>query len=195
MAKPTTTTTAKAYSLIIITVFLVALPCLRAQSTPAPAPATEPPVAPGPLAPSPGVDCFSYLLNLSDCLTFVEPGSNLTKPDKACCPELSNLLNSQPICLCQMLRDPNQFGLTVDMKKALQLPSACNTPPVSLCSVLGVPVGAPAPSEGPISSGGPVAANPAPGNRGNGSPRNLASTQHFLVGLAFILFINVFYNY
>ncbi|CAA3023786.1 Hypothetical predicted protein [Olea europaea subsp. europaea] len=195
MAKPTTTTTTniKAYSLIITTVFLVALPCLRAQLTPVPAP--ESTVAPGPLAPSPGGDCLSYLFNLGDCLTFVATDSNLTKPDKECCPELSNLLNTKPICLCQMLRDPSQLGMSIDMKKALQLPSACHTPPISLCSVLGVPVGAPTPSEGPSGApfSGPVAANPALGNRDNGSPRNLASTQHFLVALAILLFINRFY--
>ncbi|MBA0757719.1 hypothetical protein Gotri_020787, partial [Gossypium trilobum] len=43
----------------------------------------------GPSAEAPTADCFTNLLNLSDCLTFVEAGSNLTKPVKACCPELA----------------------------------------------------------------------------------------------------------
>ncbi|CAA2985973.1 Hypothetical predicted protein [Olea europaea subsp. europaea] len=175
-------TTNSAYPLIITTILLVALPYLAAQSTPVSA------------APSPGSDdCFSSLINLSDCLTFVEEGSNLTKPDKGCCPEFSKLSNTQPVCLCQLLGDPNKIGIPIDTKKALKLPSACgvNTPPVSLCSVIGVHVGAPAPSEGPPSLDGSVAANTAPGSDGNGSPRNLASTFHFLVGLAIILFTNL----
>lgn len=118
-------TTNSAYPLIITTILLVALPYLAAQSTPVSA------------APSPGSDdCFSSLINLSDCLTFVEEGSNLTKPDKGCCPEFSKLSNTQPVCLCQLLGDPNKIGIPIDTKKALKLPSACgvNTPPVSLCS-------------------------------------------------------------
>ncbi|KAL2535984.1 Non-specific lipid transfer protein GPI-anchored 2 [Forsythia ovata] len=146
------------------------------------------------MAPSPESDiCFNALFNLSDCLTFVEEGSNLSKPDKGCCPEFKNLLNTQPVCLCQLLGDPNKIGITIDTKKALKLPSACgvSTPPVSLCAAIGVPVGVLAPSEGPSSLNGP-AANPAPGKDGNGSPRNLASTQHFLVGLAILIFTNHF---
>ncbi|CAI9785810.1 unnamed protein product [Fraxinus pennsylvanica] len=145
VATATTATATSAYPLIITTILLVALPCLTAESTPvaaAPSPASE--------------DCFNSLINLSDCLTFVEEGSNLTKPDKGCCPEFSNLLNTRPVCLCQLLGDPNKIGIPIDTKKAMKLPSACgvNTPPVSLCSVIGVHVGAPAPSEGPSSLGG-----------------------------------------
>ncbi|KAF5191139.1 hypothetical protein FRX31_019274, partial [Thalictrum thalictroides] len=35
-----------------------------------------------PVAPAPSDDCFNSLLNMSDCLTFVEAESNLTTPDK-----------------------------------------------------------------------------------------------------------------
>ncbi|KAL2510957.1 Non-specific lipid transfer protein GPI-anchored 2 [Abeliophyllum distichum] len=195
--KSTTTSTATiAYPLIITALFLVVLPRLTAQSTPVSAP--EPPVTaggPGPsTAPSPDSDCFNALLNLSDCLTFVETGSNLSKPDKGCCPEFNNLLNTQPVCLCQLLGDPSKIGFSIDTKKALKLPSACgvNTPSVSLCAVIGVPVGVLAPSESPSSLNGPAAAKSSPGNDGNGSPRNLASTQHFLVGLAILIFTNLF---
>lgn len=126
MAKPTTT----AYLLLITAIFVAALPCITGQLPPASAP------MPVDLAPSPGVDCFTYLIKLSDCLTFVETGSNLTKPDPGCCPELGNLVDTQPICLCQLLGNPGQVGISVDVDKALKLPSVCNvtTPPVSLCA-------------------------------------------------------------
>ena len=89
-------------------------------------------------SPAPALDCFTYLLKLSDCLTFVEEGSNLSQPAPGCCPELANLVDTQPICLCQLLGDPShsQIGISVDLNRALQLPSLCNviTPPVSLCA-------------------------------------------------------------
>lgn len=96
-------------------------------------PGPEPSFGP---APSPGPDCFTILLNLSDCLTYVQPGSNLTKPDKPCCPELANLVQSSPLCLCKLLGDPKSTGLNIDINRALKLPSVCavSTPPVSLCS-------------------------------------------------------------
>lgn len=134
------TTTGIAYSLVVAAIFAAA----TAQFSPVPAP--EMSMSPSeslPAAPSPGgVDCFTYLMNLADCLTFVETGSNITKPDPGCCPELANLVNTQPVCLCQLLGNPNQVGLSVDMKRALKLPAVCNvtTPPVSLCAGIFLPL-------------------------------------------------------
>ncbi|GFP91148.1 non-specific lipid transfer protein GPI-anchored 2 [Phtheirospermum japonicum] len=188
MAKTTTTI---AHQLIIAAIFAVALPRLAAQ------PPSMSPAAPGPyvMAPSPSLDCFTYLIKLSDCLTFVEGGSNLTKPDPGCCPELANLVDTQPICLCQLLGNPGQVGLSVDVNRALQLPSVCNvtTPPVSLCAAIGIPVGDLAPSEAPSAGGSSVAASPSPGGRDNGSAGNsLASTHHFLIGSLATVFFTYF---
>ncbi|KAK4441373.1 Xylogen-like protein 11 [Sesamum alatum] len=175
MTKATTTTCL----LIITAIFLAALPRIKAQP---PSPTPEPPAAPGPTmtAPSPGPDCFTSLANLADCLTFVEDGSNLTKPDLACCPEVAELLNNQPICLCEMLANSTQFGFSVDTNRALKLPSVCSlaTPPVSMCSAIGVPVAglAPSPSAG--------------GSQSHGSPSNLSAS--FLIGLALVLFTSFF---
>ncbi|KAK6153181.1 hypothetical protein DH2020_012820 [Rehmannia glutinosa] len=196
MAKAkTTATTNIAHQFIIVAVLAAALPQLDAQS---PAGAPMVPISPGPyvMAPSPSLDCFTYLIKLSDCLTFVESGSNLTKPDPGCCPELANLVDTQPICLCQLLGNPGQVGISVDVSRALKLPSACNvtTPPVSLCAAIGVPVGALAPSEAPsgLLTAGSVAASPSPGDRDNGSPSNLASNHHFLIGLTAVFFTYFF---
>ncbi|KAF5181440.1 Non-specific lipid transfer protein gpi-anchored 2 like [Thalictrum thalictroides] len=102
-------------------------------SVPALAPEDGSPVAPAALSD----DCFNSLLNMSDCLTFVEAESNLTTPDKGCCPSLACLVESIPICLCQLLgSNANSFGVSIDVNKALQLPKVfrVNTPPVNLCS-------------------------------------------------------------
>ncbi|XP_007015522.2 PREDICTED: non-specific lipid transfer protein GPI-anchored 2 [Theobroma cacao] len=133
--------------------------------------------APEPTAEAPGPDCFTNLLSLSDCLTYVEAGSNLTKPEKPCCPELAGLVESTPQCLCYLL-DKNatsSYGFNIDMNRALNLPTVCkvSTPPVSLCSVI---IGAPA--ESPTGNGGSMspgfapqglAASPSSGNNSGAS--------------------------
>ncbi|KAL4034884.1 hypothetical protein IC575_003554 [Cucumis melo] len=128
-------------------------------------------------APAPGpageVDCFTTLLNMSDCLSYVTAGSNDTKPNKQCCSELAGLVESSPKCLCELLSDPDKVGLTIDVDRAMKLPSQCriSTPPISLCSLLGFPVGsspAPSPDLGvqPPDAGGSSTTD-TPGNGGN----------------------------
>lgn len=125
--------------LIAISLAITATNTAQAQGPMmAPSPASEEgPISPGSAgAPPPGPDCTNSLLNLSSCLTYVEEGSNLTVPEKGCCPGLSGLVNNQPICLCQLLASGDTFGVKIDTTKALMLPTACKvqTPPVSLCS-------------------------------------------------------------
>ncbi|KAM3740290.1 hypothetical protein ACB098_08G087500 [Castanea mollissima] len=151
-------------------------------------------------ASAPAMDpCLNNLLNMSDCLTFVEAASNATKPDKACCPELAGLLESNPICLCELLGSniTESYGINIDVKRALKLPSLCGlqTLPVSTCSAVGYPVpgpvGGPSPSESPgLSPGTEPAANPVSGK--NGASSNLGFTLAFTAGLA-IAFLPVFF--
>ncbi|MFX6573116.1 hypothetical protein ABTG52_09035 [Acinetobacter baumannii] len=160
-------------------------------------------------APAPALDCFTYIIKLSDCLNFVMEGSNQTRPGPGCCPEVSNLITTQPICLCQLLADPGQAGIPVDVNKALELPSVCNlssTPPVSLCALIGVPVSLPGPSAAPSPiSGGSIATSPispsgcsaagspdspSPASDSNGSPSRFVSSPHFLFGSALVLFMS-----
>ncbi|GLT48414.1 hypothetical protein SLA2020_220500 [Shorea laevis] len=86
----------------------------------------------------PGSDCYTSLLNASYCLPYVRTGSNATKPDKACCPELAWLLESSPICLCYLLEKnkTESYGLSIDKGRVLKIPSACGltTSTVSLCA-------------------------------------------------------------
>ncbi|KAJ0020741.1 hypothetical protein Pint_31544 [Pistacia integerrima] len=134
--------------------------------------APQPSAAFGPMGPSMGPsasnDCINQLLNMSDCLSYVTAGSNVTVPDKPCCPELAGLVESNPICLCDLLGQSSSFGLNIDLNRALKLPSVCKvtTPPVSLCSAVGVPV--PSPSEAPVPGNG-GAASPSSGNTNSGA--------------------------
>ncbi|XP_072983012.1 non-specific lipid transfer protein GPI-anchored 12-like [Typha latifolia] len=101
-------------------------------------------------APAPALDCETALLNLSKCLTYVEDGSNLTRPEKGCCSDLAGVLNDEPICLCQLIGGYDNFGVKIDVIKVLILPTICrvHAPPANLCAVLGVPVANVAPSSG-----------------------------------------------
>ncbi|PRQ32735.1 putative bifunctional inhibitor/plant lipid transfer protein/seed storage helical [Rosa chinensis] len=146
--------------------------------------------APGP-APEASVDCSTQLLTLSDCLTYVEEGSNLTKPDKACCPELAALVKSTPQCLCYLLQknSTSSYGIQIDMNKALDLPSVCKveTPPTSACALLGIPVA----SEGPTANSpagselAPQGPSASPGNQtDHGTSTTAKSLMALFIGLA-----------
>lgn len=108
----------------------VSAPALSPASVGAPSPEGA-----GAAPPSADV-CLAAITNMSDCLTFVEDGSKLKKPDKGCCPELAGLVDSNPICLCQLLGNSDSIGIKIDNNKALKLPSLCGvpTPPVTTCS-------------------------------------------------------------
>lgn len=119
---------------VIVIICLVSIQNGKGQS-PTPALAPAPMMMGGsPTGSAPGDDCMNLLLNMSDCLSYGQKGSNLTKPDKNCCPELASLLDTNPICLCELLGKTKDFDL--DLNRALKLPSLCklDTPDISLCS-------------------------------------------------------------
>ncbi|KAL6616267.1 hypothetical protein ACP70R_038537 [Stipagrostis hirtigluma subsp. patula] len=135
--------------------------------------AQSPAAAPGPAA---GIspECMNSVLNMSDCLTYVTAGSTARQPDKPCCPEFAGLLESNPVCLCQLLAGgAESYGVSVDYKRALALPGICRltTPPVSACAAFGVPIpmglvpsAAPMAGMSPSSMGPEVPANPPSGS-------------------------------
>ncbi|XVF47088.1 hypothetical protein PTKIN_Ptkin03bG0081100 [Pterospermum kingtungense] len=179
---------AKQTIFIVATIFVITFCSGTRAQAPAPAPDV---IALGPSAEAPASDCLTNVLNMSDCLTYVQGGSTLTKPDKACCPELAGLVESSPQCLCYLL-DKNttaSYGIDIDMKRALNLPTVCHvsTPPVSLCSVING-------SPGPIASDGPMSPGLAPGGseaaagpsngKGNGASNIAVSGAASLVALA-----------
>ncbi|XP_073147604.1 non-specific lipid transfer protein GPI-anchored 11 [Henckelia pumila] len=91
------------------------------------------PVAPPPAA----VDCTSLVLNMADCLSFVMAGSSLKKPEGTCCSGLKMVLKTDADCLCETFRNSAQLGVTLDVKKAFTLPSACHVsaPSVGNCGL------------------------------------------------------------
>ncbi|CAH2080674.1 unnamed protein product [Thlaspi arvense] len=160
------------------------------------APTASPMLPPAATPAGAAPDCLTVLANMSDCLTYVQAGSTQKKPDKGCCPELAGLVDSNPICLCQLLSKPDSYGVQVDVTKALKLPSVCSvqTPPVSTCADLGYPIRGMAPSEAPGVAGGdmPPGASPlalASGNQDSGgaySENAVSLTRLSFLGAAFL---------
>ncbi|KAL3843743.1 hypothetical protein ACJIZ3_001146 [Penstemon smallii] len=130
-------------------------------------------------APAPAVDCSTVVLSLADCLSYVTEDGTATKPEGTCCSGLKTVLKTNAECLCEAFRNSAQLGVTLNMTKAMALPSACHVsaPSVSNCALTLGTGAAPAPSPlaaspssvvgTPISSIGganDVAPTPAPGN-------------------------------
>ncbi|KAJ9189099.1 hypothetical protein P3X46_000430 [Hevea brasiliensis] len=167
----------------------------------APSPAQLPPSAPSPLGPSLApttLDCMTPVLNMSDCLTYVGQSSNVTVPDKNCCPELAGLIDGSPICLCQLLSNSSlteSYGIKIDIGRALKLPSVCriSTPPMSTCAAAGYPV--PGPISGPtpseVSTSPGLASSPSSGND-KGASNIAGSAQAFIIGFAFSFLLTLF---
>ncbi|KAL5575045.1 hypothetical protein UlMin_016744 [Ulmus minor] len=144
-------------SFSVATTVLVATLLLFSTGVLAQAPASAPGAA-GPAAAPASADCVTLVTGTADCLSYVTKGSNLTVPDKPCCPELKTLVDTNATCLCELLAQSANYGLEIDLKRATKLPSVCkvDTPPISTCAVLGIPVaGAPLASPGPSPGGEP----------------------------------------
>ncbi|CAH2060799.1 unnamed protein product [Thlaspi arvense] len=134
---------------ILAGLFLFLTLC-SAQTPPAP----EPVAADGPSSPA---NCLVSMLNVSDCLSYVQVGSTETKPEYACCPELAGMAQSSPECVCNLLGGgaSPRFGVKLDKQRAEELSSICGVkaPSPSLCSVMGFPIISPTGSEDSSSSG------------------------------------------
>ncbi|KAJ4964594.1 hypothetical protein NE237_016443 [Protea cynaroides] len=76
-------------------------------------------------APAPAADCSSVIMNMVDCLSFVSNGSKETKPQSTCCSGLKTVLKTSTNCLCEAYKNSAQYGIALNMTKALNLPSAC----------------------------------------------------------------------
>ncbi|XP_047323987.1 non-specific lipid transfer protein GPI-anchored 11-like [Impatiens glandulifera] len=150
-----------------------------------------------PVVKSPKPDtCLKALLNMSNCLTYVEQGSQLKVPESLCCPELAGMLDSRPLCICKLLGDAySSYGIQIDLQKALNLPSVCrlDAPPPSACTYAGYPILNLPPSGSPISIiPGHVAPDaavlPPTMTSGAGAGRELTTTATTILIMAYLNF-------
>ncbi|WOH04940.1 hypothetical protein DCAR_0624352 [Daucus carota subsp. sativus] len=88
-------------------------------------------------APTPAVDCSTVVLNMVDCLSFVTSGSTVSKPEGSCCSGLKSVLKSNAECLCEAFKNSAQFGVSLNVTKAMTLPAVCKiSTPVNNCGTL-----------------------------------------------------------
>ncbi|GAA0179149.1 hypothetical protein LIER_42202 [Lithospermum erythrorhizon] len=108
------------------------------------------------LSPSPSVDCSIVIVNLAECLSFVRAGSTTKKPEGACCNGLKTVLKTNPECICEGFKNSAQFGIDLNVTKALTLPQACkvSAPSITNCGLSLAPGAAPALSPMPSSPSG-----------------------------------------
>ncbi|KAJ8767989.1 hypothetical protein K2173_020929 [Erythroxylum novogranatense] len=139
-------------------------------------------------APAPGVECTNLVLSMADCLTYVMNGSTTTKPEKTCCSGLKTVLDTDAECLCEAFKNSAQFGVALNVSKALTLPAACklHAPPASKCGLSLSPSGSPGaaptlPAGGPSASSDVSTVAPAPAPKSGSS--GLAISVSLVVGL------------
>ncbi|OMO68168.1 Plant lipid transfer protein/Par allergen [Corchorus capsularis] len=131
--------------------------------------------APNPSSSS--VDCSSLILNMADCLSFVSSGSEVSKPEGSCCSGLKTVLQANADCLCEAFKSSASLGVTLNVTKALTLPSVCkvSAPSATNCAISLSPAGAPGVTPS-ATAGAPsafseganeMAPAPAPGNSGS----------------------------
>ncbi|KAL9684193.1 hypothetical protein QQ045_021627 [Rhodiola kirilowii] len=85
-------------------------------------------------------DCSGAIPQLTDCLDFVTNGSKIENPKPSCCKGIKDVLDVSPICLCVGLKSSVQLGVTLNITKALSLPSLCHiSAPNSTCGLIPAP--------------------------------------------------------
>ncbi|KAJ9184968.1 hypothetical protein P3X46_004652 [Hevea brasiliensis] len=131
-------------------------------------------------------DCFASLLNMSDCLTYMEDS-----------------MVSNPICLCEMLGNSSlveSYAIKIDMSRSLNLPTICgvNTPLLNACLEVGHSLASLIPSK--LSSSLDVqpsqpeslARSPLAKDNDNGASKVTSYAESFFVGLAFSFLVTLF---
>ncbi|KAK1359275.1 non-specific lipid-transfer protein-like protein [Heracleum sosnowskyi] len=88
-------------------------------------------------APAPAVDCSTVVMNMVDCLSFVTSGSTVVKPEGSCCSGLKSVLKTNAECLCEAFKNSAQFGVSLNVTKAMTLPTICkiSAPSVTNCGI------------------------------------------------------------
>ncbi|KAG2286953.1 hypothetical protein Bca52824_046557 [Brassica carinata] len=132
------------------------------------------PKSPSPVAaPAPGPsnsDCSSIIYDMMDCLSYLTPGSNDTKPTKVCCGGILSVLQYNPMCICVGLESSKTMGFAVNNTRARAMPTTCKltivaphcaildeaTPAASIAGMSPISPSAGTPMTSPSSGGSPT---------------------------------------
>ena len=85
----------------------------------------------------PQSSCTNVFISLAPCLDYVT--GNASTPSSSCCSQLSYVVTSQPLCLCEVVSGAASSiaaSFNINQTRALSLPTSCNiqTPPLSTCT-------------------------------------------------------------
>ncbi|XP_059438069.1 non-specific lipid transfer protein GPI-anchored 11-like [Corylus avellana] len=89
---------------------------------------------------SPASDCNSLTYDIVDCAPFLlSDESEKTMPDNSCCSGFETVLKTNTKCICEAMKSSaHQFGIHLNMKQMMALPSACGLAtdsPLSHCDI------------------------------------------------------------
>ncbi|KAE8077351.1 hypothetical protein FH972_015923 [Carpinus fangiana] len=86
---------------------------------------------------SPASDCDGLRYDMVDCAPFLlSDESEKTMPDDSCCSGFETVIKTNADCICEAMKsNAHHFGIHLNMKQTMALPSACGlaTPPLSHC--------------------------------------------------------------
>ncbi|RID65275.1 hypothetical protein BRARA_D00482 [Brassica rapa] len=144
---------------------------IHARNKPQPAKSPSPVAA---LAPGPSnSDCSSIIYDMMDCLSYLTPGSNDTKPTKVCCGGILSVLQYNPKCICVGLESSKTMGFAVNNTRARAMPTTCKltiVAPHCVTPSAGTPMTSPSsggsPTSSPSLAESPVMTAPSPSSSG-----------------------------
>ncbi|KAJ4910055.1 Bifunctional inhibitor/lipid-transfer protein/seed storage 2S albumin superfamily protein [Raphanus sativus] len=167
---------------------------------------SPPPVA----TPAPGPsnsDCASVIFGMMDCLSYLTPGSNDTKPTKACCGGIQSVVQYNPDCVCIGLASSKDMGIALNNTRALAMPTICKLPVLPPhCTILDAPSAstpgmssvspsAVTPMTPPSSAQSPTSSPTLADSPGmTAPPPSSSGTNHLSVSTLTFVFIYFFYN-
>ena len=76
---------------------------------------------------TPDSDCSAIVYDVLDCIPYLSAESEQTKVDALCCSSFEAVLEISRECICVALKGSRELGLTLNIARAIALPSACGS--------------------------------------------------------------------
>lgn len=95
---------------------------VAANHGPAKPPVPQPPVS---VAPAPESECDNLIYKMMDCILYLSNGGKETRPESSCCLGFEKIMKTDAKCICVALKSSADLGVSVNMTRAMGLPSAC----------------------------------------------------------------------
>ncbi|XP_017237800.1 non-specific lipid transfer protein GPI-anchored 4 [Daucus carota subsp. sativus] len=80
---------------------------------------------PAPHSGNSGSDCGAMVYQMMDCAPYLANGGKQTKPEPMCCSGFKKIMKKNETCLCAALKSTAGLGISLNVTRAKNLPSAC----------------------------------------------------------------------